>query len=711
MEYLDHSLCLEFSELVPAVMTKFSYDDFKRRDKITVHGIGGNGRKILIELESLPDKYRAKVREIYGDPYTFASKQPMLNSLEKDYKAEAYYQSYVLPTGELLPDQDVDLRGKPQINYVKRYTENVTWLNMLNRMTTDKLALKRELNISIMTFWDIACDLINVKGVNLPANPKRLKDKLKSFSVLRQAQGDEAAWESLIEKHKFGNSAAAKIADQLAEAFLKELIAHRNKHDDTVIAATYNAWAIENDRPEISPGTVAYRRKQWTKELTLEREGYDVFNNKYSKKIKRDRTSAPLLFINSDDNVWDVFFKSTTTTHYRPVLYVVIDTFNDYILGYAWGDTVTKELVKEAYRNAMRHVMKITGNSYVWQQIQTDRWGISNHRSVKKTELEEFYSSMATFTGQGLKNPNSKYVEQSFSTTWHQVLKLMYPRNYAGHNAEAREKLAKTLVPSQFPDESEISKEIERFIWAMRLTKRNGEELTRHEEWVQAFNASEKSKKKLWTPEQRLQILGVPHVSKNGKLNSITARGIDATINGVPVTYELTQEQIYEHVGKEVQLYYDPADLSEVMVTDGKGLRFIARTFENVPAAFADYEDGDAERIHQLQAEKKTLLPMVQSFISERKALLEREQIDAESRLLGGVMVKRIAQDDARVLSGGKPGEIPAFAGMTGGAKAQDDTLNGEITGGVAAGNGALKTAEKPLKAIKSEKTSIYDLM
>ena len=377
------------------------------------------------------------------------------------------------------------------------------------------------------------------------------------------------------------------------------------------------------------------------------------------KNINRERVVTP-------KNEW-----------YRPALYVVIDTFNDYILGYAWGDVVTKELIKEAFRNAQRHVQKMTGDTYCWQQLQTDRWGISGKNT---TELEQFYTSMATFTPAALKNAQSKYVERSFGTTWHQMLKACFLNNYSGFNVGSKEQINReALDPKQFPDISEAEQMIEAFIWSMRMTTRSGSVLTRHEEWLEAFNASDKSKKKLMTPEQRLQVFGKLH----SHTNQIKSRGLTPILNGEQRVYELSQEQLFKHEGKRVQIYYDEEDLSQILVTDSKGLRFIAEDYQTVPAAFADYEEGDAQRIKELQEEKRTLIPMIQEATEHRDLVLERAKIDAESLIQGGVLKKELAHYAQRVI-----------------------TAKDIKTIGVDAENATKQTVKKP---VKSSKKDLYD--
>lgn len=637
MTYLEGKLCLEYSELVPVVLTKKNYDYHRRSGNFKTHGTGGHGRVVYIEYETLLPQHKESVLKHYGCPYNYASKEPIFKALKVDYKAQEFYQKYILPNGDLLPASNYNLDGKEQINYVQRYTECASWLNLLIRLTKDKAALKKELNISIGKFWEASIELMKAKKVSLPYSYKRLTEKIKGY----EAEG----YGYLVEVHKFGNDYSKKIVGDVAEALLKELLTLRNKHADTTIAAEYSKWALENGLQAITPEAVGYWRKKWRNELILEREGMGKTYTKLSKHGRRKRPSAPLLLINSDDNVLDIYFRAPQNDWFRPVVYVVIDAFNDYILGYAMGASVTKELIYEAYRNANRHVMQLTGGSYCWHQLQTDHWGISGKNT---TDLEQFYNSMAISTPAGLKNSQTKYIERSFGTVWHETLKKLFPGNYSGHNITAKQKLNPDgLKPTNFPHLEDANQMVAVFIEAMRQTKREKGGLTRQQEWVSAFHGSSKSKARLLSEDMRLQIFGQQHAH----LNTIGAGGLTPTLLGKQRVYELSQATIFEHVGKQVQVIYDEKDLSTVLVTDGKGLRFLANEYKLLPSAIADYEEGDRQRIDNLLLEKKTLLPKIQTLIDTRKEVLERAQIDAESRLQAGVMVKEITHKDQKLLN------------------------------------------------------------
>jgi hypothetical protein len=657
MQYINNSLCLEFKELVPSVMSKKNYDYHRGKGNIEVFGVGGNGRTVFVDYESLSSKHKQNVQDLYGCPYKYALKQPLLNAIKHDQAAQDFYTSYVLPNGLKLPATDTDLNGKPQINYVSRYTTAANWLNMLQELTADKTTLKKEFNISIMEFWKAVFELIKVKGVKLPATRKHLLPKLKEYT--------KNGYETLVETHKFGNSYSAKVSDETAKAYLFKLLSLRNKHADTTVAEEYAKYCKEFGGEPITPEAVGYWRKKWHLELSVERDGVSKTISKYTKNTQRERPSAPLLLINGDDNNWDVYFKGAPKTDwYRPAIYVVIDAYNDYILGYAWGNTITKDVVKEAFRNAHRHIQELTGDNYIWQQLQTDRWGISGKNT---TEIEQFYNSTSTYFASGLQTKGSNYIEQSFGSTWHKILKQAFPKNYAGHNITAKQRLnSETLKTKDFPHVDQAPKAIHLFIEAMRNTKRKGSDLTRKEEWLQAFYESDKSKKRLLSEEQRFLIFGKRNLKPNSldlQKNAITKDGIRVKIGKKEHVYELSQWQIAKYIGKKMNVIYDDANLDSVLLTDGDKLRFVAHKYIKNPAALADYKEGTAALIKARLEEKKVIMPYIQGFSEEKQALLDRAGIDAESRLQAGVLVKEITYKDQQLITaknnGAKVIELP----------------------------------------------------
>lgn len=659
MEFLNNILCLTYDEFVPSIAKADTYKKLKQRGKLLAHGKGGNGRKVLIELETLPEKYVLLIKEHYGDPYEYVATQPILDALQHAHEAEAFYHAYLLPNGDLLTAQSEDFKGNAQINYVERYTTCVTWLNMLAHLTKDKRTLKRELGITVEVFWQKVIMLLKTHKVALPKNAKRLKQKIKEHTP------DNEGYERLIELHKFGNNYSQKVDEEQLKAYLKL----RNRHDNATIAIDYNIWALDQIPPlqEITPAAVSYWRNKWKTYLIGFYEGKGALKSAVQKKIHRERVADPLTFINSDDNVLDLFWNKPESTYVRNgktlaspaskwfkiTLYVIWDTYNDLPLGYAAGHSVTIELVKDAYRDAARYVKKMTGNHYMWQQIQTDRWALDNKQ---EGELGTFYRSMATSAPAQLKNPFSKYVERSFGTVWHQHLKRLFPKNYSGYNITAKQKLNRDdFNPKNFPHIDEAPRMVADFIQSIRNSKRKGKEVSREQEWITQFEASDLSKKKLYSAAKHLEVLGQKHLPKNGHRNSVTDQGIPVTFNGERRFYELSQAQILKHIGETVEVSYDPLDLSQILITNGKGWRYVAPEWKKTKAAFAYYEEGDGARIKTLQEEGKSLIPMIAEWAGDENGLLLAA---AEARIQAGVMTKEVAHEDQKAINAAMSGAV-----------------------------------------------------
>ncbi|WAC40550.1 hypothetical protein [Pedobacter sp. SL55] len=641
----NNTLCLEYNEFTQ-IVPKGTYDSLKARGSIKVHGRGGYGVGVLIEYDTLPKRYQDEVKKVFGDPYQYITTQPIKDLLIEDLKAEQFYRDYSLPNGLKLPDQDFDVKGKPVTNYVKEYAIAASWLNNIINLTENKKALKDQLNISVAVFWERIMMILKADGVRLPASERRLKDAIKRYK--------SNGYEALIEVFRFGNTNSRKVNSETAEALLLELLAHDHQHDYTRVANAYNEWATANNHEQITDRAVSYWAAKYKHLITEKREGKAKNYNRFNKQILRSRPSAPLLLINSDDNVLDLYFVEEKVNkktgyaqknyYYRPVMYVVMDAFNDYILGYAIGETVTIELVKEAYRNAENHVKQLLNGYYLPHQIQTDRWGLS-----KGGELEQFYQSMATYTPATAKVAQGKYIERAFGVNWHQTLKSFI--NYAGQNITAKERLSPEAIErnrSNFPPKEKAPEQIALFIEMLRKLPNQKTGVSRQEEWLNSIN--EKSKARAISAEKHLQIFGVLHKPRNGGKNRLLPAGLE--LMDRRFVYDIPAFYFPEHVNKAVNVIYDPYDMSQVLVTDGKGLRFVAHEYERSPSCIADHTKETRQLWHQRIEEKKIIAAVPAKEAEKRRTLLERAAIDAESLLQGSVLIKQIRHTAEKAITG-----------------------------------------------------------
>ncbi len=519
---------------------------------------------------------------------------------------------------------------------IKEYTNAASWLNMLMNAQADKKLLKNTLGMNATAFWTKVGEIITADNIGLPANYIRLIDRIKQYK--------DKGYAALIHK-QFGNTNAQKVNSELAQDLLIELIAMPNANDVTT-CFRYNTWAAANNHEQITPDTVGKWRRNYEYLISAQKYGTKETYNKYGKQILRNRASVPLACVEHDDNELDLFFKSTKNKkgsfgiYYfnRFVIAVVVDTFNDYILGWAIAETYTKELIRLAYLDAIIHIRQLTGDYYLPYQIRCDRFGLD----VKlENDLAHFYKSLAIFTPATAKVARGKYIEQSFGNKWHEVLGTY--KNYAGKNVKSgglRNDDLIELNKRDFPDTEKATEQIGGFINIMRHLVDEKTGLSKQEQWVKAFEESERSRQKKIDDVQLYWLLGTRHEYKN----KITNRGITPAINCVDRTYEIPEEHFLETIGKKVQVIYNPFDYSQIMVSNDDGLRLMCKTYDRLPSAIMDFREGDRRLLNDRLEEKKQHMLANSNAKDKRRNNLEQNRIQAEGFLQAGINSKALKQ-------------------------------------------------------------------
>lgn len=624
MKLIEDLLFLEFADLVSCGVSE-NYLSKARSTGVKCISFmddPGDRRKVLIKYEPLSDRYKQMVLARFGNPYDYVSRDPIRRMVTKDLKAEEFYLSYKLDNGEALP-----------IEYVKKYSKSCDWLNMLNMIENDKAIVKKQLKLPLASFYNHVIGIIKSDEIDLPTTYKYLRKKMVEYS--------ESGYNSLIEKWRFNNSFAAKVKDELSQSTLLELISDDSKHDDVIISRIYNKWAKEHGYKTITDATVGNWRREHEVEILMSRNGTKDFYNKYGKHILRKRPSSPLLLVGGDGNDWDMYFqgeKASTQTYYFNLftLVVVIDAYNNYPLGWSISEPNGNEnaaLIKAAYVDALVHIKDLTGGYYLPHQLQNDRFA--------QKELKPFFEKIdPVFFFAAARAPRGKYIESSFGTTWHQVLRTY--KNYSGHNVGASTKINPERIEREkrtFPHVSEAFDYANHFITQLRnIIDDEATGKTRQEQWIDAFASSEKSQQRLISDDQFLYNFGLP----NGNMQTISNRGLVMQLNNVEYIYEIPDEFYLQTVGKKVQVIYDGYDFSRVMVTDNDKLRFIAKSVKYVPAAKADYNDGDEQRLWKRLHQKKQHMLTIAALKNNRQKVLVENGINPAALLQAGILDKGI---------------------------------------------------------------------
>ncbi|MEG1464650.1 MAG: hypothetical protein RSC11_07105, partial [Mucinivorans sp.] len=541
----------------------------KKREQINVIRYGGGGHPALIEYSSLPAKYRVQWESMHGEPGKTKAFKPFAERLTKDWAVRNELTQY-------------RYNGTSTLDVVTQesYARDAEIFNAITETFTEMRAARGQARKSMQKSWDLMLSLVDeIREVYTPNNIPTTAITLKRKYDRYISEG----YLSLIHKN-FGNRNAGRVPEGLCEDTLLELLSHGNQLPASMVAEHYNMWAAPSGHDTITERTVLNYLAKHEFEISAQRKGLKVWADKYDPIIQRYRPSAPLQLINSDDNDLDLYFnriyvdkngKKHTDHYYRPKLYVVLDAHCDYILGYAWGDQITTEVIKEAFRNALNHIKEITGNYYLWHQTVADRWGITSEG------LQTFYNSFSNYTPPTAKLARAKIIESSFGTPWHNTLKSY--NNYAGHNITAVEKHNSDFAQShlsQRPNIAEAPYQIAQFIERMRDLPWLKSKQSRREVWLENFNSMAAARERYISTEQYLQIFGRQHEYTN----TLTNGGLTVTIGEIKRNYDIPDNIYRVAVGKKVRVTYDPANLSRVLV-EGDKVRFVAS--ENTPMPMA----------------------------------------------------------------------------------------------------------------------------
>lgn len=620
MLYFNNILCIEGRELIAStdnpggVMSFECYKKIALRGKMNVLRRSAPGHPALVEYDSLPKRYREAWEAKHGDPRAKRKFAPFAERLKEDADAYNVFTSYTYDGGRKLPDEAI-----------VRYCNDAMILNTVRETLEVMTAARKAARQPMTGKWDEILKLVDGVRADYPNNLPKTAITLKRKYQRYIAEG----YYSLIHAG-FGNQNRTKVKSEVDRAVLLDILSHGNQIPATVAAETYNIWAKSHQVPAITPRTALNYMTENAVEIDAYRRGSKAWADDFDPVVRRFRPTAPLLLVNSDDNDLDLYFKNGRDNYYRFKLYIVLDAHCDYILGYAFGDQVTSELIREAYRNAMRHIQELTGGFYLWHQTVADRWGLNSDN------LLSFFESLATFTPPTARLARAKVIERSFGTEWHNALK--HYGNYAGHNITAKEKHNGDFAQSNLknrPSVQEAPALIARFIASMRALEWNGSGKSRQQVWLEGFRNMEASRKKQITEEVYLQRFGRRHEYENTVRNS----GITVTIDEIRRHYDVPETVYRQAVGKKVRVTYDPGNLSRVLV-EGDRLRFVATENVPMPMALADMKPGDRERLNAVLERKKRLREENKQARENRRAILERIGTDAQSLLQAGVMIK-----------------------------------------------------------------------
>lgn len=599
----------------------------EQRQRIVALTRGGRGVLKVYEYKSMPEDMKRAV-EAKMDVYGSAKRNMLEQYIEHDAEASRYYDDYTTKKGGHLPNT----KERP----IRRiYYTNAMVLRGIVRWKTAVEARGGRMDweqvvqsVGSLSSMDYGCDL--------PMNGRKLREKVLQF--------EREGLESVIHKtYRMGSENATKVHKGAEEDMLVALIAEHRNFDCVEIAKLYNQWASSTEgHKAITASTVRVWQKKVRFITSASKHGAGAFSNGLTYQVKRRAPKAALSLWVLDG--WDAELlyqakRGKRTTYYnRLTVEVVLDAATKYPIGWAIGETESGSLIREALRNAERHVEELTGGMIRPYQIQCDNFA--------RKAMMETYSGLAQYvTPAAAGNAKSKIIEPWFRTLNDKYCKYM--PNWSGHGVTAKKSgqpnLDITLKrKEQLPTIEVLLEEVSSLLGVYRQQALGA--------YQEALSALPEGERVALSKREYLSLFG----ESTEQTYTLRGTGINVRIDGVPHQYDLLADpddeaamaeavRFREQCWEKWSVLRDPIDPTHILVENAdRTAQYMLTLKEEQPMALRDRRPGDYERLaaiwkfnHALSAHvAKTLSAHQASALSEVEGLREQRDYETLSKAL-----------------------------------------------------------------------------
>ena len=382
MEYYGKILCISYHDLTGGdnpVMSVPNYKKLSANGNINVVRQGkGLGNYALVEIATLPTRFRERIREKYGDLEAEILKNWFGTHFHVDAKAREFYTKFRFENGESLPPERI-----------QEYTVNASVIEAVLAVMADRVLMRKAMKGGPVN-WGEMCGAISYYqsefGHTLPLSANRFKKRVHDF----KAHG----YESLI-SGKFLNQNRRKVTYGI-ERLLLAIDAQPEQPFNTTVWEQYNQFLqgglelFDPDTGEVlnpadftdkdgnpivlSPTTVAaYLNKPANKALRakLHMSQWD-FNNSYRPYHLRNAGEYSLSKVSLDDRDLPRPMKDGV----RVKAYYAYDVVSGAVVGYAYNRLKTAELFLDCMRNMFQTLER--GGMYIPAELEVEHHLVSD---------------------------------------------------------------------------------------------------------------------------------------------------------------------------------------------------------------------------------------------------------------------------------------------------------------------------------------------
>ena len=598
MEYFNKILCVTYAELTGGGEAIIKGDtllkNVTRGNIVSVHRGGGEGSQALYAWSSIPEKYRKRYMERYGDPEQRMKEAMMRDRIKLDSEAREWYEAFTY-----------EKNGKQEHlteKLIEEYTINASVLKELLKMMAQRRAIRQSLNGSTGGAWEVIYKSSEAMREEyqhtLPQNEARLKTKLKAF----KADG----YRSLI-SGKVGNLNTIKITPEFGRLLIALKRSRVPVYTDAQIFEEGNRRAVENGwKPLKSLSGL----KRWLNSAAIMPLWYDAVYGEQAARQKfgrKHRTALPT----KRDALWygdgtklNLYYQDENGKVRTTQVYVVIDAMSEVMLGWHISDTEDYEAQYHAYRMAIQ-----TSRHKPYEIVHDNQGG------HKKLDADGLFKKLCHVhrTTQPY-NGESKTIEAVFGRFQQQVLHKDW--RFTGQNITAKKMSSRPNL--EFIEENKDS------LYTLEELKDAYAKATK--EWNEmqhpAYGKSRQEAYDNSVNEETQQVTAHDMVDMfwvtAKRMSTFTDQGISVTIKKEKRQYEVMSEPgVPDHEWRRQHTYerfvvkYDPYDFGSVRLykkeADGS-LRFerVAEPYVVIHRAIQEQTEGEAAFIRQQQAANTT---------------------------------------------------------------------------------------------------------
>ena len=367
------------AEILAPIMSVPNYKQLKARGQINVVRDGGGlGNYVLVEVATLPVRFRERIKEKYGEMKVNILRDWFAQHYVMDAKARAFYTRFRFENGEALPPE-----------HINEYTVNASVLKAVIALLADTKILRKAMQGGGVNWGEMAGAISYYQaefGHTLPLSTNRFKARVNEFR--------EGGYECLISK-KFQNQNKRKITYRI-ERLVLSLAAQEQRPYATVVMEMYNQFLCgELEVTDLETGEI------YNPDEFIDKKGNPVVLSEGSiANILNDHKNKALLS-KVHDSSWD-FNNRYRPYHLRKVAtfagskislddrdlprpmhngqrvkaYYAYDVASGAVVGYAYSRLKTKELFIDCMRNMFQTLDR--NGLYMPAELEVEHHLVSN---------------------------------------------------------------------------------------------------------------------------------------------------------------------------------------------------------------------------------------------------------------------------------------------------------------------------------------------